>query len=397
MPTISIQDPQKVPTHGAWLSLGFRPFFLGAALFSSLSILLWAILYHQFWSFSLTALSFSQWHAHEMIYGYGSAIIAGFLLTAVRNWTGIMTLQGKPLLALFLLWLSARLLFLFTAGQSLALLLNILFLISLSVVLSLPLYKTKKWQQLSVLSKVYLLAIFELLFLLGYWEQLENGIHLGLYGGLYLVLGLVLLMGNRVIPFFIERGVGEAIKINSLKYLQTLGLVLFAIFFLLDLFSPWRDLVAVLSFALFVINAQRLWAWYHPRLWKNSMIWSLYLGYACLTFGFLGLSLSHWLSLYSLLSIHLFAYGGVGLISFAMMARVALGHTGRDVNQPPKGIALAMIALVIGVIIRVGFPLMDMSHYTLWIALSQGLWIVAFLTFSISYYPILTQKRVDNL
>jgi len=397
MPTISITEPNKAEQNSAWLSLGFRPFFLGAALFSSLSLLLWALIFHGFWLPPASNLSFSQAHAHEMLYGYGSAIIAGFLLTAVRNWTGIATLQNQALLNLFLFWLASRLLFLFPASQIFAVGLNILFLCYLAISLSIPLYKTKKWQQIGILSKVYLLVICEIIFLLGQLNYLDNGIHLGLYSGLYMILGLVIIMSNRVIPFFIERGVGQAFKVKPHDYLHVPALILFTLFFILDLFTThYHDVIAIICLLLFAINFVRLYAWHHHGIWKNPMLWSLYLGYACLSFGFLGISLTHWFKLYPLLSFHLFTYGGIGLISLGMMARIALGHTGRDVNQPPKIIPYALSCLVIGVIIRVILPLFWMNHYSLWIGLSQGLWIFAFASFSFSYYPILTQKRLSS-
>ena len=96
----------------ALFNLGFRPFFLGAGVFAVISIGLWILVYFSYMSIRVEHISLSQWHAHEMLYGYGMAVVAGFLLTAVKNWTGLPTLFGKPLMALFALWCLARLLFL---------------------------------------------------------------------------------------------------------------------------------------------------------------------------------------------------------------------------------------------------------------------------------------------
>ena len=218
-------------------NLGFRIFFLGAGFFAVISIALWSAIYLFNIAIPIDAVSSFQWHAHEMIYGYAVAVIAGFLLTAVKNWTGVQTLYGKPLMLLFFLWLGARVLFLFgTMYIEIAAIVDSLFLLLLAVAIAYPIIKVKQWGQMGILSKVILLLIFNVFFYLGAMGILSEGIYWGIYGGIYLVVGLILMMGRRVVPFFIERGVGYPVTLYNSRFIDISSLVLFILFFIADIF-----------------------------------------------------------------------------------------------------------------------------------------------------------------
>jgi uncharacterized protein involved in response to NO len=188
---LDIQQPASAGKN-AILNLGFRPFFAGAALFSVLSMLVWMGLYGFGWHWQ-PALPATTWHAHEMIYGYGMAVIAGFLLTAVKNWTGVQTLYGIPLLLLFLLWLTARILLLFGGAGMLvwAALADGLFNVLLVLALAWPVFKVRQFKQIGVVSKILLLALANLLFYAGVLEIYPWGVQAGLYSGVYLILALI--------------------------------------------------------------------------------------------------------------------------------------------------------------------------------------------------------------
>ena len=154
----------------ALFNLGFRPFFLGASIFAVISMVLWTLVYFSKGFINIEHISASQWHAHEMLYGYGMAVVAGFLLTAVKNWTSLPTLHGKPLAILFSLWCIARVLFLFgTTFLPWAATVDLLFGFMLIVVITVPIIKAKQWMQLAVVVKVLLLFIGNLVFYLGYF------------------------------------------------------------------------------------------------------------------------------------------------------------------------------------------------------------------------------------
>ncbi|MCW8962823.1 MAG: NnrS family protein [Gammaproteobacteria bacterium] len=392
---LNVNNPN--PQQFALFNLGFRIFFLAAGVFSILSISLWASIYLFQYSPPIQSMSISQWHAHEMIYGYSMAVVAGFLLTAVKNWTGVQTIFGKPLMLLFALWAVARILWL--TGTSYLLIAGIfdnLFILLLFLAVSHPVIKVKQWKQLAVLSKILLLLLFNVLFYLGAFGILDQGIYWGLYGGLYLIIALIFTMGRRVLPFFIEMGVGYPVKLFNSKWLDISSLVFLLLFFIIELFFniPW--LSAGLAMGVFIVNAIRLVAWHTPGIWKTTLLWSLYIPFWFITVGFLLLACSYFFGISMFLAIHALAFGGIGALTMSMMSRVSLGHTGRDISSPPPIIGYALGILLLGAFFRVVVPLFVTQYYTLWIGLSQLLWIIAFLIYTVTYLPMFTKPRIDG-
>ncbi len=393
---ISNAKPKQSDSQFVLFELGFRPFFLGAGLFAVITIGLWAGVYLFGLSIPMQSMSPFQWHAHELIYGYSMAVASGFLLTAVKNWTGISTLSGAGLAGLFGLWLMARICFAIADNYFwLAAGFEGLFSIVLLVVVCRPVIITRQWKQMAIVSKLFIMLVLNTLFYMGLAGWLEQGLFWGIYGGLYVLLGLVLTMGRRVIPFFIEQGVGYPVSLHNSKWLDISSLILFLVFFVSELFLYNRTLSVYLALGLFVVNAIRLVGWHTIGIWKKSLLWSIYLSFWFITSGFLLFAASHWFAVSVSLSIHAFAYGGVGLITIGMMSRVSLGHTGRMVSQPPKSIAYAFGLLVTGAVVRVFVPLFDMINYDIWIASSQLLWMMAFLVFVVTYVPILIKPGFE--
>ena len=378
------------------LSLGFRPFFIGAGLYAVLSIGLWMAVFLFSMPLPLTSVSIIEWHIHEMIYGYSIAVIAGFLLTAVRNWTGIQTLHGSGLLILLALWMLARITFSITAHIEVAGILDIAFMLMLLVSVSIPCIQAKQWQQLAILSTLLLLAAGNILFYLGAIGQLAQGVHWGLYGGLYLIVGLILIMARRVVPFFIERGVGYPVTLFNAKWLDITSVVLFLGFFTSDVFLNTPHLSAWCAAGLFIVHTIRLVGWHTPGIWKAPLLWSLYISLVFIDLGLLLFVFSVYGNVPVSLALHAFAIGGVALMTLSMMSRVSLGHTGRNVQSPPRAAAFALFLLVAAALVRVLLPLVDVARYTQWIGLSQILWIAAFTLFVVTYIPMLTTPRVDG-
>ncbi|NJM11881.1 MAG: NnrS family protein [Synechococcaceae cyanobacterium SM1_2_3] len=318
----------------ALLNLGFRPFFLGAAVFAIVSIAVWMGVY----AFQLPlqlddGINMLQWHAHEMIYGFAMAVIAGFLLTAVKNWTGVQTIYGLKLLGLFTLWAAVRILFLFgTRFIILATIVDILFMMGLIIAVAYPVIKVKQWKQMGIMSKLLLLTIGNICFYLGAAGLIENGVHIGIYGGLYLIIGLMLTMGRRLIPFFVEVGVGYPVKLFNSLWLDLSSLVLFLAFFIVELFIGNQQIAAILSFGLFIITTARLIGWHTVGIWNQPLLWSLFIAFLFIDIGFLLMALHPLFNVSKLLAIHAFSFGGIGIATLSMMARVSLGHTGRDVK-----------------------------------------------------------------
>lgn len=379
-----------------FLSLGFRPFFLGAGIYAIVSISLWMAVFSFGLTLPLAGVSSTEWHSHEMIYGYSMAVIAGFLLTAVGNWTGKQTLHGGGLLVLFGLWVLARITFSFTGSIDVAGVLDIAFMLMLLVSVSIPCIQVKQWKHLGILSMVLLLTIGNALFYLGAIGEFAQGIHWALYGGLYLLIGLILTMARRVVPFFIERGVGYPVNLFNAKWLDITSIALFVAFLVSDIFLNTAHLTAWCTVGLFIVHTIRLIGWHTPGIWKVPLLWSLYLSLVFIDLGFLLFVFSVYGNVPVSLAIHAFAVGGVGLMTLSMMSRVSLGHTGRNVQSPPRLVSIALSILVTATLVRVLLPLIDMAQYTWWITLSQSLWIAAFVLFVFTYFSMLIRPRVDG-
>ncbi|MDX2457203.1 MAG: NnrS family protein [Gammaproteobacteria bacterium] len=381
----------------AILNLGFRPFFAGAAVFSVLSMLVWMGSYVFGWQWQQAGLPAMIWHAHEMIFGYGMAVIAGFLLTAIKNWTGVQTLYGIPLLLLFLLWLTARLLL--AGGDGVlawAALADGLFNLLLVAALAWPIFKVRQFKQFGILSKVILLMLANLLFYAGALEIYPWGLQAGLYSGVYLILALIFVMSRRVLPFFIERGVGQPVTLTNRAWLDGASLFLFVAFWLADIIEPDSLLVAWLAGVLCVLHAIRLAGWYVAGIWGQPLLWVLYLAYVAVAIGFALKVAVYMFGISPFLPLHAFTYGGTGLFTLGMMARVTLGHTGRNILEPPTAVAWMFGLLAIGSVIRVVLPLFDAAHYIFWVGVSQALWIIAFSLFAWVFLPMLFRPRTDG-
>ena len=397
MPAMLNIEP-KYTGKTAFLHLGFRPFFFAALSFGVISIALWLALYTFGKNILPNNYSIISWHAHEMIFGFATATVTGFLLTAVKNWTGIQTIKGKPLLGLFLLWLFARILAFIPSPWALPVLavVDSLYLLVVTVAFSYPVFKVKQWKNLAFSGKLLTLFIANIIFYLGLLGYLDNGVHYGLYIGFYTVLAVIFNMGRRVIPFFIEKGLGCPFEAKNYHWVDVSSLWLFLAFSIADIFFPGHFTVAILALALVVLHGARLYGWYHKAIWQKSLLWVLLIGYAWVVLGFILKFVSIFLAISPFLALHAFAYGGVGMITAGMMARVSLGHTGNNVFEPPKILHLIFGLLFAGALVRVILPLFLNQFYIHLVGLSQVLWILAFLIFFIVYGPMLVKARADG-
>ncbi len=391
-----IEDPKKTPRFPV-LNLGFRPFFLAAGGFAVLAMLTWTGLYQFGWPLLLNGLPATIWHAHEMLYGYAMAVAAGFLLTAVKNWTGVQTLHGTPLLLLFLLWLAARVMpFLAPLPIELMAALDLGFMAFLLIAVVWPVVKVRQWKQIGIVSLLLLMLVANALFYLGLLGVLSDGVQWGLYAGLYLIVALVFAMGRRVIPFFIEKGVGYPVQLKSRLWLDWAVLILFLLFAVVDVFTPYAGLAALLVAIQIPLHGLRMVDWHTPGIWRKPLLWVLYLAYGWMLLGFVLELAAYQFAISPFLAVHAFAVGGIGMVTVGMMARVTLGHTGRNVFAPPTVVSWIFAILFLGAIFRVIAPLLDTSNYGLWVGLSQLFWIAAFSLFFSVHFPMLYGPRVDG-
>ncbi len=391
LPMLSEEAPSPpVSWWEAWLSAGFRPFFLGAVLLAVISMIVWMAVYVGGWSPSLAGIPSIQWHAHEMLYGFAMAVIAGFLLTAVRRWTHQPTATGRTLLVLFLFWAFARIIALVGTRGWLPLMaaLDLLFMAGLSVVIIRPIVHVRQWRQMGILAKLVTLGVGNALFYAGAIGWTAQGMRWGIYLGLYLIVALIMAMGRRIIPPFMTAGIGPSVQPKNRRWVDVGSIVAYLPFMVLEVFTMQKQIAALFAIALLILHGVRLWGWYTPALWRKPLLWSLYLAYAGLVLGFLLYPLSVWGGLSPYLPVHAFAMGGIGLMTLSMMIRVSLGHTGRSVLEPPRAVAIYLVLVGLAVGVRVLLPALWPEPYRLWIALAQILWIIAFGGFFIHFFRV---------
>ena len=417
MPT-NIQGVSKHPqTLHPILHLGFRIFFAGAAVFAIVSMSLWLAILQGFAPFNNTAVHIFYWHAHEMVFGYALAVIAGFLLTAVKTWTNQPMPYGWHLGGIFLAWALARLLWLgLHASSSIGMLISALVcdfifwaLLCLAVIKAV--YRARQKRQIGITAKLILLAVTHLAFYAGVFLAHTQTQRISVYLALYLVIGVVFTIIRRVLPFFISKGVnvddqgkptGAEIAQKNSTSLDRASLFGFFGFALFDL-CALHEFAAVFALICLVANVIRLANWYHHGIWHKPLLWSLVIAFLGMTISLILLIISAFfdtaLNLHSL-GLHGLALFGIGLMTVAMMARVSLGHTGRNIHQPPRSVGLIFWLMILAALTRVVMPLFGNGlavSYMQWILISQVLWIASFALFFVSYIGMLAKARVDGL
>lgn len=394
---IQIEQPGASSPGPTFLQAGFRPFFLLAGLQAAMMIPLWL---GQF----LLGLSLNLpygpmlWHGHEMVFGFASAAVAGFLLTAVPNWTGSTPLRGKGLAVLIVLWLSARLCFL--AGGLLpvwlAAALDLAFLPSLGLALAVPLIKAGKLRNTMFLAILALLALADALVLAQMAGLAETG-RQGLYFAVFLLLMMIGVIGGRIIPGFTQNGlrmIGVVLQPVARPILDKAALLSLAAAGLSWVFLPDSILAGSLSLLAALLHLVRLAGWQGWKTGPVPLLWILHVGYLWLPVGLLLLALSVLLPgvLRSDTALHALTTGAIASMVLGVMSRAALGHSGRALH--PAKLTVAAYALVqAAALVRV-FGVLVAPDVALW--LSGLLWSVAFGLYVVVYAPICLGSRPDG-
>ncbi|QAY93735.1 NnrS family protein [Pseudomonas sp. ACM7] len=393
---MQVLDRRKAMAIAPLLRLAFRPFFLAGCLLAVLVIPVWLAAFSGALSGWQPAGGWLGWHRHELLFGFGLAIIAGFLLTAVQTWTGRPGISGRPLAALALLWLLARAAWLVNAPWPVLAVLELAFPLAVAALMGFTLWKVRQTRNYPIAVVLLLLAAADGLSLYGLVEGHEGWQRQGVLTGLWLVAAMMGLIGGRVIPFFIQRGLGKVEGVTPWPWLDWLLLIGSPLVALLYAAGPALDpnlWVGLLFAVLAALHLVRLVRWHDRALWRVPLLWSLYLAYAWLAVACLAMALWHFgVPINSSLAVHCLTIGAMGGLVLAMIARVSLGHTGRAL-EPPSGMTLAFILLNLACLSRVVlilfFPLP-----ALWLA---GLcWALAFALYAWRYGPMLLRARVDG-
>ncbi len=384
----------------ALLDLAFRPFFLLGAAFSMIALWLWGANLHGWVSYAYHGYS-QLWHGHEMLFGFVAAILVGFLLTAVQNWTGLRSAHGKVLILLISLWLLGRFTvwFAVTLPWWLVIVVDSSFLLTAAWLLARLLIKKQQRRNYFAVGALLLLTADNLVFhfavAAGHFQVATRSLH----SVILLITLLMTVIGGRVIPMF----TGNTTQISPrprIEVLDKAGLGLLWALVAIYIFQLQAYLADSLLAVLFAITAlfiaARCALWRPLSTFRHALLWSLHLSYWFTPLG-LFLIACHYVGLAISLStaLHALTVGAMGGLILSMISRVSLGHTGRPITAVLV-IRLALGLVLLAALTRVGLVILapSLSLWAWW--LSMAFWSLAYGIFLYRYTPILISPRADS-
>ncbi len=386
---------QRAWTGPLILSRGFRPFFLLAGLFAALAIGNWLLLLGG--GGLEPAMPALDWHIHEMLFGYSSAAIAGFLLTAVPNWTGRLPVTGWPLAWLALVWLAGRLAMLLPVAlpAGLAGAVDALFLPLLALLIGREVILGRNWRNLKVLAPLAVLAGADIWFLASVNGDAPDGPDGAIRLAFAAIVMLIMLIGGRIIPSFTRNWLarqGPGRLPVPFNRFDTLALGAAMLGFAAWVALPDRPATGALLWLAGGLQAVRMARWAGLRSLPNPLLAMLHAAYAFLPAGLLLLGAAVRAGDPSLgtAGLHLFAIGGIGGMTAAVMLRASLGHTGRALKAEPITVAMFALIALAAVLRALGAVLPGAG----WLITAAGLsWIAAFGIFTLRVGPWLLRPR----
>lgn len=395
----AVPEP-AAPPRFALAAKGFRPFFLAAGLFAAGVVPLWLLVLAGRVSPG-TYLDPTSWHAHEMLFGFTTAVIAGFLLTAVGNWTGRETLVGAPLIGLAVVWGLGRVGMLAPGAlpKGAPAVVDLVFLPLLAVAIGRPLVATKNRRNLVMLGVLGALFLANLVVHLDALDVLGPGsANRAHQVALDVVTLLLLLIAARIFPMFTKNATGLA-TIRSLPRLDLAVVIAMAALTVLDAVAHLSRTVSLaaglVAGLVSVLALARTWRWGALASRANPLLWVLHAGHLWLVVGLALRAASGvgWLA--PSLAAHALTIGAVGGLTLGMMARVSLGHTGRPLAAS-RLMAWAFAAVNVAALARVVGPLVVPERYLTTVTIAGLAWTFAFAAFVVRHVPVLTSPRVDG-
>jgi uncharacterized protein involved in response to NO len=380
----------------AFFSYGFRPLFLGAALFAGVAVPAWILLLTGVGSSEFFSAA-RQWHVHEMVFGFLPAVITGFLLTAIPNWTGRTPIRGRELMLLCSLWLAGRLVMAIPfLPPFLSAFVDAAFLVTVAGLVWREIAAGKSWSHASIGCLISLHAGANILFhvqaLSGAATDLSERMALAL------VMVLLALIGGRVIPnftraFLAEQGMSEQPK--PFSRFDGMSMVLVGIAVAAWIIQPQAMVTGWMFVGAGVANLGRLLRWYGWITWREPLVLTLHLGYGWLALSLLvlGGTILGW-GLPTADAMHAFTTGAVGVMTLGVMTRASLGHTGRPKHAGPLTICIYILVNV-GALLRVFGPSFILST-NLVLGLAAMSWSGAYLLFALVYGPFLLRPSIDE-
>lgn len=378
----------------AILSYGFRPFFLAAGIWAIIAMVLWVAALVG--GFAIGGkIGAANWHAHEMVFGYTAAVLAGFMLTAVPNWTGRLPVSGGPLLILVLIWLAGRLVFLApdVFGLGAVSMVEGLFLPALGLIALREIVAGRNWKNLKVLVGILVLTAANI------WFHVAVRLEQSPAASLRLAIAgwtlLIILVGGRIIPSFTrnwlarQRAKALPAPFGSLDQIAIGGAAVSLLFWTL---WPTSHLTAILCAVTAVLHGIRLARWRGYACFSEPIVAVMHVAYLMLIVGLVLMAAAalEWVG--SASTLHVLLIGAIGGMTLSIMTRAALGHTGRPIRASGPT-QVAYLSLFAAALVR---PLVDFfpQHHTVVLSASGVLWVLAFTAFLWTYAPILFAPRL---
>ena len=390
----SMQRPDAAsPQRLALFALGFRPFYLLAALLAALSVPVWVAQYVGVLP-AHGPIAGLTWHMHELVFGFAVAVITGFLFTAGRNWTNQPTPTGRTLAALAALWLAARVLTI-TGPSFAAAYVDFAFLPLVAWFLWRALKAANNTRNYFFVALLAALALFNMAFWFAAFGIAPFSTLVPVKAALYVIVLIVAIMGGRVIPMFTQNALPNARVRRNVK-LDRWAIGLLAAALALDVLAAPGWLLVPVALAAAVSHAIRLALWDPVATRIRPIVWILHLSYAWIPLGLVLLAVAALTpSVHEVYAVHSFAIGAVGGMIIGMITRTALGHTGRPlVAGLAETFAYGLVQAAAFTRVVVGLAVPAAYGHTL--ALSALFWSAGFAVYAIAYWPILTRPRADG-
>ena len=383
----------------AILSFGFRPFFFFGSLWAAIAVPIWVVTY--FWGGSVLPIEAGLvWHAHEMIYGYGSAVIAGFLLTAVPNWTGRTPLRGSRLAALLALWMAGRMALLSNWGHGVfGAFVDSMFLVVLAAFVWREVSISQNRRNAKIAVIIGLLALSNIGFHISQSFETFSFQQMSRLG-LAIILLLIVIIGGRVTPTFTrnwltKRGVSDhPISFNRFDVL-TIAISALA----LAGWIMWPGFIGagILLLLAGALNLSRLIRWNFWMTLAEPLVTILHVGYGWVVIAFLltGLAILFPDQVSAISGIHAIGSGAIGVMTLAIMTRATLGHSGRGLHAG-SGTVMIYFCVNLAAVLRVVTPFAPYNNQEALTAASAVSWTLAFLLFCIVYSGCLWTPRQQS-
>lgn len=383
----------------ALLAHGFRPFFLAVGLFGTLVVLAWAAFYLGGWPLPV-GWSPLHWHSHEMLFGLVPAAIAGFLLTAITNWTGTKPLVGIPLLLMLMVWAAGRFAMAFADWLPMLFvtLVDMAFLPVLAFYVGTVLLRYKNYRNLILLAVLVLLSVGNLIMHLGFLKQMPELLRLGQQIGFDVITLMMIVVAGRITPAFSAnwlRGKGkDASRVNISPLLDRAAIASVALLLLVNCLPVNGEIVGVLAITAGLINLVRLARWGGWHIRSEPLLWVLHLAYAWIVIALLLRGASAFGALAPSVWQHALGTGAIATLILGVMTRVTKGHTGRALSLQPFAVAI-YYGITFAALVRV-MAALQWIDFRLGVGLAALGWLIAFILFVGLYGGLLIKPRADG-